>query len=198
MTQRIRELLGRIDAGDRAAFVLRYIEQLSLEEAAAIASSPWVAPCTSRASRIYPLTRISAWADMTDAAIPREPLAVEQVFRALADPTRLRILHLLREGALCVGDLVSVLDVPQPTASRHLAYLRRSGLVVDERRGQWSFYKLAPAATGFHEKVLDVLEAAGSKQARGDDAALRALRRAGGCCPQHTGTKGRTNGHRRS
>src|SRR5882724_9825405 len=85
---------------------------------------------------------------------------VEQVFRALADATRVRILHLLREGALCVGDLVSVLGVPQPTASRHLAYLRRSGLVVDERRGQWSFYKLAPARSDFHEKLLETLRAA--------------------------------------
>jgi len=112
--------------------------------------------------------------------------SVEQVFRALADPTRVRILHLLGDGPLCVGDLVSVLGVPQPTASRHLAYLRKSGLVVDERRGQWSFYKLARADSGFHEKVLETLKAAGSGQTRADDAALRALRRAGGCCPQHT------------
>lgn len=134
---------------------------------------------------------------MTEAAL-HEPLLVEQVFRALADPTRVRLLHLLREGALCVGDLVSVLGVPQPTASRHLAYLRRSGLVLDERRGQWSFYKLAPAASGFHEKVLDALDAAASKQTQADEAALRALRRVGGCCPQHIRSKGRTDGHRRS
>jgi len=107
------------------------------------------------------------------------------MFRALADPTRVRILHLLGEGPLCVGDLVSVLGVPQPTASRHLAYLRKSGLVVDERRGQWSFYRLAQADSAFHEKLLETLRAAGSGQTRADDAALRALRRAGGCCPQH-------------
>src|ERR1700724_3159714 len=95
--------------------------------------------------------------------------SVEQVYRPLADSTRVRILHLLREGALCVGDLVSVLGVPQPTASRHLAYLRRSGLVVDERRGQWSFYKLARADSDFHEKVLGTLQAAGSGQTRADD-----------------------------
>ena len=112
--------------------------------------------------------------------------SVERMFRALADPTRVRILHLLGDGPLCVGDLVSVLGVPQPTASRHLAYLRKSGLVVDERRGQWSFYGLAQADSAFHEKLLETLRAAGSGQTRADDAALRALRRAGGCCPQHT------------
>jgi len=59
-------------------------------------------------------------------------------------------------------------------------------LVVDERRGQWSFYELAQADSAFHQKLLETLQAAGSGQTRADDAALRALRRAGGCCPQHT------------
>src|SRR5437867_396847 len=71
----------------------------------------------------------------------------DRLFRALADPTRLRILHLLQGGELCVGDLVKVLDVPQPTASRHLAYLRRARLVSVGKRGLWCFYALAPAAT---------------------------------------------------
>jgi len=127
-----------------------------------------------------------------------EASPVEQVFRALADATRVRILHLLREGALCVGDLVSVLGVPQPTASRHLAYLRRSGLVVDERRGQWSFYKLAPAQSKFHAKVLDALQAGESRQTRADETALRALRRTGGCCPKHARSQRSPNGRRSS
>jgi ArsR family transcriptional regulator, arsenate/arsenite/antimonite-responsive transcriptional repressor len=138
---------------------------------------------------------------MAEPAVkPAQSLAsVEQVYRALADGTRLRILHLLNEGPLCVGDLVSVLRIPQPTASRHLAYLRRSGLVIDERRGQWSFYKLAPAGSPFHRSVLASLEAAESKQTREDDLALRSLRRAGGCCPQHERpTRSRSDGHRRS
>jgi len=123
---------------------------------------------------------------------------VEQVFRAMADATRVRILHLLREGALCVGDLVSVLGVPQPTASRHLAYLRRSGLVLDERRGQWSFYKLAPAHSKFHAKVLDALQAGESRRTRADQAALGALRRAGGCCPKHARPRRGPDGRRPS
>jgi ArsR family transcriptional regulator len=52
------------------------------------------------------------------------------MFRAFSDRNRLRILHLLQDGEMCVGDIVNVLQVPQPRVSRHLAYLRRAGLVV--------------------------------------------------------------------
>ena len=60
---------------------------------------------------------------------------VDVMFRAFADRTRLRLLNILREGETCVGDLVSIVDAPQPTISRHLAYLRRAGLVHFEKRG---------------------------------------------------------------
>ena len=79
------------------------------------------------------------------------------VFRAVSDVTRLRILHLLRGGELCVCDLVSVLGVPQPTASRHLAYLRKAGLVIARKDGLWSYYELAPARNAFQAKLLDCL-----------------------------------------
>lgn len=79
------------------------------------------------------------------------------LFRAFADRTRLRILHLLRGGERCVCDLVTVLEVPQPKASRHLAYLRRAGLVISRKEGLWSYYSLAPARDTFHEKLLDCL-----------------------------------------
>jgi ArsR family transcriptional regulator, arsenate/arsenite/antimonite-responsive transcriptional repressor len=118
------------------------------------------------------------------------------IFKALADPTRVRILHLLRGGPQCVGDLAAVLAISQPKASRHLAYLKRAGLVVDERRGLWCFYGLAQARAGYHRKLLQMLDAlaAGSRQSAGDDAALRRLSVSGGCCPQHAATrrKGRT------
>src|SRR4051794_3890925 len=126
---------------------------------------------------------------MTSLAPARLPLrpSVELVFRALVDPTRVRILFLLREGPLCVGDLVSVLDVPQPKVSRHLAYLRRAGLVDDEKRGLWCFYRLTPARPGFHAKVVEMLAAAAAEvpAASADESALRKLRTKGGCCPQH-------------
>ena len=79
-------------------------------------------------------------------------------FRALADPIRLRILHLLHDNALCVGDLIEIIDVPQPTASRHLAYLRRAQLVVTRKEGLWIYYSLAPAGNNFHRKLLECLD----------------------------------------
>ena len=82
---------------------------------------------------------------------------VDQMFRAFSDRTRLRILNLLRDGELCVCDLVEVLGVPQPKTSRHLAYLRRSGLVVARKEGLWNYYQLAPARNRFHGKLLDCL-----------------------------------------
>lgn len=84
---------------------------------------------------------------------------VVAIFRAMSDQTRLRILNLLREGEICVCDLVDVLDVPQPTASRHLAYLRKSGLVQARKDGLWHYYRLAPLKSRFHEKLMDCLAA---------------------------------------
>lgn len=80
------------------------------------------------------------------------------VFRACADQTRLRILNLLRDGELCVCDLVDVLDVPQPTASRHLAYLRKAGLVVARKEGQWHYYRLVAGESAFHDRLLECLK----------------------------------------
>ena len=70
--------------------------------------------------------------------------ALTTVYAALADPTRLRILALLSEDEICVCHIHASLDVPQPTASRHLAYLRKSGLVEARRDGIWMHYRLAP------------------------------------------------------
>jgi ArsR family transcriptional regulator len=66
-----------------------------------------------------------------------------QLYKALADETRLRIVFLLQTGGeLCVCDLMAVLNLPQSTVSRHLAYLRGSGLVRDTRKGVWMYYRL--------------------------------------------------------
>jgi len=85
----------------------------------------------------------------------------EALFRALSDRTRLRILNLLRAGEVCVCDLVEALGVPQPTASRHLAYLRRVGLVATRREGQWSYYRLTAARSQFEEKLRECLAQCG-------------------------------------
>ena len=65
------------------------------------------------------------------------------LFKAFADRTRLRILHLLRQREMCVGDMVKILGVPQPKASRHLTYLKRSGLVRSRQEGLWRYYVAA-------------------------------------------------------
>jgi ArsR family transcriptional regulator len=82
---------------------------------------------------------------------------VDVMFRAFSDRTRLRILHMLRDGELCVCHIVELLGVPQPKASRHLAYLRKAGLVRARKQGQWSYYRLAPAKNKFHRTLLDCL-----------------------------------------
>lgn len=65
-----------------------------------------------------------------------------EVFKALADPTRLRIVCLLLDGELCVCDLTEVLQIPQPTVSRHMATLKQHGLAADRRAGKWVHYTL--------------------------------------------------------
>ncbi|HYU79171.1 MAG TPA: metalloregulator ArsR/SmtB family transcription factor [Vicinamibacterales bacterium] len=77
------------------------------------------------------------------------------VFRALADETRLRILALLGNGEVCVCHIQGGLQLPQPTISRHLAYLRRSGLVEARREGIWMHYKLADTASPVIRAVRD-------------------------------------------
>lgn len=80
--------------------------------------------------------------------------ALTSVYAALADPTRLRILSLLSEDEICVCHLHASLDVPQPTASRHLAYLRKAGLVEARRDGIWMHYRLATNDNPVIESVV--------------------------------------------
>ncbi|HEX7378665.1 MAG TPA: metalloregulator ArsR/SmtB family transcription factor [Pirellulales bacterium] len=83
--------------------------------------------------------------------------SIELKFRAMADRTRLRILHLLRGGEVCVCDLVTVLNLPQPKVSRHLAYLRKAGLVTVRKEGHWAYYRLAPAEAPFQAALFECL-----------------------------------------
>ena len=105
------------------------------------------------------------------------------LLKALADPTRLRIVHVLAQGETCVGDMVSILGVTQPTASRHLGRLRRAGLVVVREEGRWAHYSLAPARSAFHRRLLGCLGSCEDPQLASDLAKTKSLRRAGGCCP---------------
>ena len=68
---------------------------------------------------------------------------LEGLFKALADKTRLRILALLGSNEVCVCHIHDSLGLPQPTVSRHLSYLRRSGLVEARRDGVWMHYQVS-------------------------------------------------------
>lgn len=65
------------------------------------------------------------------------------LFRALADPTRLRLLNLIADREICVCYFVEILRTSQPKISRHLAYLRKAGIVAARRDGKWMHYRLA-------------------------------------------------------
>ena len=72
-----------------------------------------------------------------------------QVFKALGDPVRLRLVSLIgarQGGEVCVCDLASAFDLTQPTISHHLKVLREAGIIDSERRGTWIYYRLVPAA----------------------------------------------------
>jgi ArsR family transcriptional regulator len=82
---------------------------------------------------------------------------LEQVFAALADRTRLRLLNLLMQGEICVCYFTAIIRAPQPTISRHLAYLRRSGLVETRRDGKWIHYRAATAPGSPAARVMKAL-----------------------------------------
>jgi ArsR family transcriptional regulator, arsenate/arsenite/antimonite-responsive transcriptional repressor len=77
--------------------------------------------------------------------MPKSPatLPIARLFRALADPTRLRLLNLIGNREICVCYFVEILGMSQPKISRHLAYLRRAGIVTSRRDGKWMHYRLA-------------------------------------------------------
>jgi len=83
--------------------------------------------------------------------------ALETLFKALADDTRLRILALLQAGEICVCDIHGSLALPQPAVSRHLAYLRKAGLVLGRKDGLWVHYRLAPLPDPVMQTVVEAV-----------------------------------------
>lgn len=80
------------------------------------------------------------------------------ILKALADPTRLRILSLLRHGELCVCDLMEALQIPQSTISRHLATLKNAGWVKARRSGKWMHYMLLESPSSLQRRIADILK----------------------------------------
>jgi ArsR family transcriptional regulator len=83
-----------------------------------------------------------------------------RLLKAFADPVRLRLLNLLsgEREEVCVCHLHEALGLSQPTVSRHLAYLRKHGLVVRRKEGLWVYYRLTKAKAGLHRILLGCLD----------------------------------------
>ena len=111
---------------------------------------------------------------------------IDLMFRAFSDRNRLRILHLLQEKEMCVGDIVDVLQAPQPRVSRHLAYLRKAGMVIARKEGLWNFYSLAPSQNEFHKNLLECLGKCFGDvpEIKADAARAGRIQKGGGCCPK--------------
>lgn len=107
---------------------------------------------TGRLFQVFIL--ISVYADIF---IGRNVEDIAQIYKALSEPMRLRIMMLLVKGELCVCDLMEVLEEPQSKVSRHLAYLKHSGLIQGKRVGTWMHYFLRDHLEGLiaaHIKLL--------------------------------------------
>lgn len=108
-------------------------------------------------TRIYVYANIGKIEDEVGTGAMRQ---LEQLFKGLADQTRLRILNLLLHGELCVCDIQYVLDSSQANVSRHLTYLKNSGLALDRREGVRIYYRLAQPTQGVHKHLFTFLREA--------------------------------------
>lgn len=105
--------------------------------------------------------------------------ALEALFQALGDRTRLRLLNLMAGGEVCVCFFIEVLDEPQPKISRHLAYLRSAGLVAARREAKWAHYSITPPEQPAARAAFDAVIAAlkDDREMQRDRAALARV-----CC----------------
>lgn len=113
--------------------------------------------------------------------------------RALADPTRWRIVRLVTDDALCVCELADILDMPQSSVSSHVQVIRKAGLLESEKREKWTYFRIE----GNYLKLIRSMESFfdGSGDPAWDSDAERATRRleirAGSCCPGPIALKSR-------
>jgi ArsR family transcriptional regulator len=100
---------------------------------------------------------------------------VAQIYKALSEMMRLRMLMLLTHGELCVCDIMAVLDEPQSKVSRHLAYLKNSGLIQSKRVGTWMHYFVREPLDEVRSAQLELLkkELSASEWARADALKMR-------------------------
>jgi ArsR family transcriptional regulator, arsenate/arsenite/antimonite-responsive transcriptional repressor len=86
--------------------------------------------------------------------VSSECVGMEKLFRALADRTRLRLLNLIGDDEICVCFFVEILKTSQPKISRHLAYLRRAGIVSARREGKWMHYRISEPPDAGAARIL--------------------------------------------
>lgn len=84
----------------------------------------------------------------------------ERLMKAAGDRTRLRIIKMLEPGPLCVCQVVHALRLSQSTVSKHLSILKGAGLVEDERRGKWSYYRLVRGGSGNAGRMISFVNLA--------------------------------------
>jgi ArsR family transcriptional regulator, arsenate/arsenite/antimonite-responsive transcriptional repressor len=120
----------------------------------------------------------------------KQMTAMETLFKALADETRLRILGLLLSGEVCVCDIHESLKIPQSKTSRHLAYLRRSGLVETRRSGLWIHYRLGRFGDPVLGAVVDAVRHALTHVDVVRKDAERLMKRTGCCVPTPEAVRG--------
>lgn len=83
---------------------------------------------------------------------------VGQLFKAFSDESRIRIINLLLQGELCICNLMKILKMSQSKVSRHMAYLKHSGIVSDRREGVWVHYSLVEPKRRVHQCLLECLK----------------------------------------
>ena len=116
---------------------------------------------------------------------------VAHLFKAFSDETRLRILHLLLKGELCICELMEALQLPQSNVSRHMAYLKNAGLVDDRREAVWVYYSLIEPRNKVHACQLKCLAECFDNYEilRRDEVRLEEFKIRGGCGPSRDRTR---------
>jgi ArsR family transcriptional regulator len=103
----------------------------------------------------------------------------ERFFQALGDRTRLRLLNLIGDDEVCVCFFVEGLEMNQPKVSRHLAYLRRAGVVAARREGKWMHYRIVEPSDPHAARILGELRASMAEEPEMQRDRVRLLR---ACC----------------
>jgi len=104
-------------------------------------------------------------------------------FRALADPTRWRIVRLVMDQALCVCELADILGMPQSSVSSHVQVIRRAGLLESETCAKWTYFRIAPAQLPLLRSLLKSLEDEPQHATDLRRCRERLQQRAQSCCP---------------